>query len=362
MASLFSRKKYLISGVGPGSNGVGRLMNALVPEYLSQGYQVFACRSPQPLRPLVETNSYWAVALEILARNIDKLFFTLRCLSIFRGEIVFLHPQRAGYLLLFFLVRFNKVNLYVMDNSFFCICSYNTHPQTHSECFDCIGKPRPHRLCLPFPVRISKALNIFYLKYLHSISSRLIFFAQNNLQKELLCLHFGEHIAVKVIGMSAENSILPNQNFGQANSRIITSCRYDVVFHGVSNAPKGLFYVLELAKFAPELSFLVPDNKSNVVRITEIFPPSNVSCIEMSWESGLREAVSSARLVINPSMWSAPIEGALIKSAQYNNNVATVFTLYAYEREILSIVNHLRLPRDPYAASILLREFVENLK
>ena len=361
MAFLFSRKKYLISGIGPGSNGVGRLMSALVPEYLSKGYQVLTCRSPQPLRPLVEANRYFSVLLEILARNIDRLFFTLRCLCIFRSEIVFLHPQTAGYLLFFFLL-FNRVNLYVMDNSFFCICSYNTHPLTRSECFDCIGKPRPHRLCFPFPVRFSRFINILFLKHLYKVSSRFSFFAQNSLQKELLFLHFGEHIDVKVIGRGAESNTLPNKIIQSKNSKICNTDSYDVVFHGASNAAKGLFYVLELAKLTPELRFLVPDNKSNVVRITEIFPPSNVSCIAMSWDSGLREAVSSARLVINPSMWSAPIEGALIKSAQYNNNVATVFSQFAYEREILSIVNHLRLPREPLAASIALREFLENAK
>lgn len=362
MSSLFSRKKYLISGVGPGSNGVGRLMQSLVPEYLLKGYQIITCRSPQPLRPLVEKNRHCAVVLELLSRNIDKLLFTLRCLCIFRGEIIFLHPQSAGYLLFFFLVRFNNVNLYVMDNSFFCICSYNTHPLSHSECFDCIAKPRPHRLCLPFPVGIPKIINIFYLKYLYTISSRFKFLAQNNLQKQLLLLHFGDHIDVKVIGMSAESNFFPNQVHVPSIPGIYNSVSYDVVFHGASNAAKGLFYVLELAKFAPEFSFLIPDNKSNVVRITEIFPPSNVTCIDMVWESGLREAVSSARLVINPSMWSAPIEGALIKSAQYNNNVATVCSQYAYEREFSSIVNHLRLPSDPSAASILLRKFFENVK
>ena len=87
---------------------------------------------------------------------------------------------------------------------------------------------------------------------------------------------------------------------------------FDVVYHGSSNAAKGLYFVLELACLTPELTFLIPDSASNVLHMTSNSPPPNVSFIEMTWETGLRESVSLARLVLNPSMWSAPIEGALI--------------------------------------------------
>ena len=250
------------------------------------------------------------------------------------------------------------VYLYLMDNSFFCICSYNTHPLTHDECLQCVAQLRPHRLCSPLPVKIPKILNVFYLKYFQIISTRLKFLAQNTLQKKLLLLHFGSHIDVSVIGMNAESISSPNEVLESAVDHSSNSIRFDVVFHGASSAPKGLIYVLELAKYSPELTFLVPDSKHNIIRNTSLSPPNNISCIPMSWESGLRDAVSSARLVINPSMWSAPIEGALIKSAKYNNNVATVTSKYAYEAEVSFIVNHLRLPRDPLLASNMLREFL----
>ena len=34
----------------------------------------------------------------------------------------------------------------------------------------------------------------------------------------------------------------------------------------------------------------------------------------MRWESGLHEAVRTANLVLSPSLWSSPCEGALIKN------------------------------------------------
>ena len=77
----------------------------------------------------------------------------------------------------------------------------------------------------------------------------------------------------------------------------------------------------------------------------------------MNWENGLREAVMSAGLVINPSIWSAPIEAALIKSAASNQNVATVKSLYGYEKEIRSIKNHIRLSADIQIAANQIKIF-----
>ena len=46
------------------------------------------------------------------------------------------------------------------------------------------------------------------------------------------------------------------------------------------------------------------------------------------------------------SLWSAPIEGALIKSSFFNDNVATVETRYGFENEVTFIKNQIRLSVD----------------
>ena len=200
--------------------------------------------------------------------------------------------------------------------------------------------------------------SIFYLKIFNRLSSRLHFLAQNELQANLLAAHFGPHINISVIGMNAEADELSRELPSITQGRFDHVVTHDVVFHGASHVAKGLLYVLQLAELMPEFSFLIPDEFSNVARIAEMSPSANVCCELMNWETGLRDAVSSARLVINPSMWSAPIEGALVKSAKYNKNVATVESQYGYEAEIRTIANHLRLPLDPILASEILRDFL----
>lgn len=352
-------KKYLISGIGPGSSGVGRLMTQLVPEYQAKGYFVITRRGGNhPIRDLFLKKKYFRLSKQIFFRCLVDLSFAFRCLPVLNSEVVFLHPQTAGYFLLFYLACFNKVSLYVMDNSFFCIRSYNTHPLTGSECLQCLGEIMPHHLCTPFPVGIPKKINTFYLELLDRLSLRLRFMAQNRLQADLLKVHFGANINISIVGMNAESDELLSNLPARIEEVFDQNDRYDVVFHGASHVAKGLIYVLQLAELMPEFSFLIPDDFSNVARIAKISPSSNVCCELMSWETGLRDAVSSARLVINPSMWSAPIEGALVKSAMFNKNVATVESQYGYEAEIQTVANHLRLPLDPVHASETLRAFL----
>lgn len=355
-------KRFLISGIGPGSSGVGRLMTQLVPEYEAKGYCVVTRRAKRSIRDLIELKKYISVAKEVLLNRLDDLFFGLKCLTVLNSEVVFLHPQTVGFGLFFYLACFNSLSLYVMDNSFFCIRSYNTHPLSGSECLQCLGKIMPHQLCSPSPVGIPKKINIFYLKVFNRLSSRLRFMAQNRLQADLLKAHFGMNINISIVGMNAESDeLLRNlpERIDDGTDQIV---RYDIVFHGASHVAKGLHYVLHLAELMPEFSFLIPDKFSNVVRIAKASPSANVCCELMNWETGLRDAVASARLVINPSMWSAPIEGALVKSAKFNKNVATVESQYGYEAEIQTVANHLRLPLDPVLSSVILRDFLSDTR
>ena len=134
---------------------------------------------------------------------------------------------------------------------------------------------------------------------------------------------------------------------------------YDIVFHGKSILAKGLLYIIKLAEFLPEKSFLIPDDKENVLKVINSIKnlPKNITFQKMDWETGLREHIISARLVINPSIWSAPIETALIRSMTLNQNVATVKTVYGYEKEIRSIKNHIRLSTNITIASKQIKTF-----
>ncbi len=62
----------------------------------------------------------------------------------------------------------------------------------------------------------------------------------------------------------------------------------------------------------------------------------------MRWETGLKEAICKCKIVINPSLWSSPVEGALLKSIKNNGCVAVVPVDCSFQKEISpDVVIHL---------------------
>ena len=87
---------------------------------------------------------------------------------------------------------------------------------------------------------------------------------------------------------------------------------------------------------------------------------NNVTFQDCTWETGLEEAVRKAKLVANPSLWSAPIEGAFLKSLAYNGNVAVVDTKFGYSSENAFKNIVLKLPEDTCSAAVLIENYIDN--
>lgn len=352
-------KKILISGIPPSNSGVGRLMKMLVPRAQELGYSIIYRRENKSLRRLLDEKKIFLAAKELVERKFNNIIFYIRSLLIKKSVVLALHPQTIGFNAFLKIIKHNTVYFYVMDNSFFCLRSYNIHPVTHKECLLCITNPaNALSQCIPFPVNYQRKDNIEYLQNLKSVSQKVFFLAQNKKQKELLQLHFGTGIRCTIVGLDTgevdfQSTSLP---FSQVNN---TS--YDLVYHGVANFAKGIGYFVELAILLPEFSCFFPCSKiivENILgkKITE----KNIIFSECTWESGLKNAVTSARLVINPSLWSSPIEGALLKSIYYNGNVAVVETEYGFSQEVIAESDVLCLPINTAIAAQKVRRFLDN--
>lgn len=331
-------------------------MNALKPKYEALGYKVIHRRDLKSLSKFLESRNFILFLLECFNRVISDIVFWYKVSFIAGSEILLIHPQTVGYPIFFKLVRRNIVKLYVMDNSFFCIRSYNCNPTTGQECFKCIGKIDPDPLCVPFPPKVSRKKNCRYLEQFIKISNLISYYAQNELQSDLIKMHFNTDLTICTFGMNPTDTNCVNSKELTVNNNILNTS-FDLVFHGASHPAKGIGYFINLAYELPDFKFFVPDDRGVVQKIIKSDLPNNVIFESMTWETGLKERVQMAKMVINPSLWSAPIEGALLKSAAHNTNVATVVTKYGYEGEITTIQNHLRLNADVTLAAIQVKEF-----
>jgi hypothetical protein len=229
---------YLVSGLPPGAGGVGRFLKRLIPEARRAGWGIM-CRPERPARGIA------LHALKLLA-------FYVRIITVRNRDVIVIHPQTLRWGTFFRLCRANRVALLVVDNSFFCIRSYNYRGQRWSECLDCLGNiSECHPDCMPFPVSYRRQDNLEYLERLKMLAPKIRFLVQNPGQGRLIKDHFGLDVDIRQVGMVTDEFMVePLAATGTSG--------VDIVFHGNLNRPKGFEYALELARNLPDLSFLFP--------------------------------------------------------------------------------------------------------
>jgi hypothetical protein len=155
-------------------------------------------------------------------------------------------------------------------------------------------------------------------------SGKLKLIAQCKAHADLLQRHFGLKDDVVIVPLDVPDISIP------AIPAIRTKRgRSLAVYHGACNHAKGIAHVISLARLMPDWDFLIP---ASMHEFNKDFGhldhyPANLIFKQMSWASGLSDYVRSADIVLCPSSWSAPIEGAVLKSLAHNGLVG----LYIHE-------------------------------
>ena len=198
-----------------------------------------------------------------------------------------------------------------------------------------------------------------FLSWLHENFSKFTFYAQNHSQATLLSIHFGALCNIMVIGLNASNVVAfePDMSLysNDQPGKIPAKQSYDIVFHGSAELAKGSRYCVELAGELSEFSFLLPfDGHFSSALDRQFRSLRNVIHEPMWWDSGLLDATKNARLVLCPSLWSAPVEIALLKSMAANGLVGVIEGNFRFCSEIPREML-LRLPPDPVVASSVVR-------
>jgi hypothetical protein len=358
----------IISGIPAGESGTGRLVAHLIHRLKDLGPDRFRLVA-RPERPALWQLALWyrdkrlLYAITQVLRYIGMIaLFHLR-LSLIRlqqeRQLLLLHPQNLGFELTLSLLatRRKPPLLYLLDSSFFCIASYNHVKGDREPCTACISiglDAINARGCLPFPKRSSKA--VLYIQRLQLMvhSGQVKIAAQSDRQAALAQKQFNLPVPPPVVGLWAEDW---DAIFSRSERQDLERTRvaeWDVVYHGHFLDAKGALWTIELATFCPQLSFLLP-----FARPSGLDAPANCHFKDVSWETGLQHELEQARIVLVPSLWSAPIEGALIKSIVVSRAVAVIDNSTSYCDELPNGLL-LRLPSDPQQAARNLNEALEN--
>ena len=337
-------------------DGTGRLLRELVRERDAKGLDVrfvFLGNRANILRSRLVRNPLevgWQAARHY-GRRLLRHALVRRREFIETPRMMVLHPQEMGVKWLDDLItRRGDVGLvtemFVLDASFFCIRSYNHLEGEFAPCMRCLREgpsaAERHR-CLPFPVRDPWATAFVGRLRDHARSGRVVFWVQTEGYRELLEEFAGAAVKIRVAGLWADD-------FNDLEAAIsIEPPLADVVYHGPWHDAKGARWALAVADAMPERTFLFPCRKPAAV-----VAPANVMFRPLSWDSGLAEQVQAAPLCLVPSLWSAPIEGALVKSIARAPATAVVATPTGFAAELPEGLV-LRLPNDPAGAAERIR-------
>jgi hypothetical protein len=160
-------------------------------------------------------------------------------------------------------------------------------------------------------------------------------------------MKFGDDININQIGMMID--------LRSSRKEINNDVKeYDFLYHNTLTEAKGMRYFLDLAKEMNEYSFAIPYTKQQVRSvIPDLKYLKNLDFLSVTWDTGLLEILTKSKIVLNPSLWSAPVEGALLKSIQYNGCVAVIDVNYSFQQEIPDSVL-IKLPKNIQTAKEIL--------
>lgn len=346
-AGVFNNLSRLvvISGIPAGDSGTGRFvahLEARMTELAGNRIKLIA----KPERPALWQIRLWLrnKAYKHTVRELVRYGFLLwefwagvSQILLRRGcRLILLHPQNVGYRLALRLLESRKEPplIYLLDSSFFCVVSYNHLQGENGACLRCLelgfGQMAENG-CKPFPRLDPEAIN--FAPRLQELvkGGRVNVAAQNVRQAELAQRHFGLASQPPVVGLWTQDwdglfSIKAEPAAGEAAP---SAYSWDILFHGYCLDAKGAAWTARLAAQCPELRFMFP-----FARPDWFEAPANCFFVPCSWENGLREALGRSRYVAVPSLWSAPIEGALVKSIACARAVVVVNNLTSYCDEL----------------------------
>ena len=346
----------VITGMPAGNTGTGKLISTLKSERFED---VGIYENPELL--LSDVDWYKRKGKIRKAKKIYRryIYYKQRYREGFElaksreNRLLIFHPQSIGYRKVCELVdaRDGITNLFLLDSSFFCIKSYNYVEEEYAACLRCLDKDIESQIartgCVDYPVKDECGAEFIKNIRREYKQGKLNLLAQNRNQAELARKSFSMNELPKWLWIKVRDF---DEQIDVADKLCLA---YDIVFHGSEYPAKGNRWAEKVAGFCDQVKFVFPWKGGNDCR------NGYVSYKNITWETGLREEVMNAKITLVPSLWSASIEGALIKSILFGNLVCVVENETAFSSEIPEDLV-IRLPANEEKAARRIKEILGN--
>lgn len=326
--------KIFATMITPGIGGAGDYLDLILKNY--DGYVKI-----HPINFKVRNIYVRKIISEIQIVILKGLFLFLKNFKI--KELVIYHPQTLGYKISNTLIESScKIIYYILDASIFCIKSYNH--RNFIECEKCIQKIDPYEDCSFFPRNNTQTDFVYHNELLRKKLKSITFITQTKGYNKILMKMFGFNVTFSVEKMRFDK-------LKTLDPKSINLKKYDFIFHGNNLPAKGSDYVISLAKKMPSRIFFMPFKGNN---------KGNLIFKNINWDSGLQEEISSSRIVLCPSFWSAPLEASILKTMLLKIPVALYSNQYSASKTLIPVECFINLCGDINKDVILLKKIIDN--
>ena len=268
------------------------------------------------LVPKKVCNTKWINKLFVVIQFFFLSIFVRIFVKIYNCELILNHPQTLGYNLSRYLIEnCNKIDYHVVDTHFFCIKSYNIHSGT--ACLRCLEGKDKYLDCYHFPRKQNSASYNLFQKTIFENLEKISFYCQTNTYKKLLHNKFGSNASVVVKKMHTfelKKIALALKLDQPALKTDTDEKKYDIGYHAAFIPAKGSKYICELMSYNHNKNYFIP------AKYVDGFP--NADFVPCSWHDGMQSKLKECKIIICPSIWSAPVEGAVLKSMLFGQPVA----------------------------------------
>ena len=300
----------IVTMIAPSKGGAGDYLEEVINKY-----QDFKLISPFNLNFSNELINKIFIALQrLILKSTILLFFPLIKLD----KVIIYHPQTLGYWISTKLIeKASFVHYFVLDASIFCIKSYNH--RNKNVCIKCINNVSPFEDCNFFPKKNSISSYKKHREVISANLNKIEFIVQTDGFKDIVKNSFGKTAIATLLKMKFP-SIKPNISKSLEKN-------YDFAFHGNNLDAKGSKYSLELAESLLQNKFFFPFHIKNISQ--------NIDSKPVTWDKGLKDIILKSKIALCPSIWSAPVEGAIIKTMMLKVPVAIHVNEYSASNTLL---------------------------
>ena len=326
--------KILLTAITPGIGGAGDYLEEIKKNYL--GIVI------SPIKIFSENNFFQKIISQIGVILVKLIGYVLS--FFWKKKLAIYHHQTLGLKISSRLIKkSDNIDFYILDAGFFCKKSYNH--LFEKTCLNCLKNFKPDISCKSFPRYANDKNFIAFRETLFKNKFKINFIVQTESHKLML-----EESYLSLKKCTIKKMKHNNLNY-YVNKQLICKS-YDFVFHGNKLDAKGYSYTLELSKNIEESSFFFPFEIEN--------QNSNITVERVNWSNGLADTIIKCKIVLCPSLWSAPVESSIIKSMLLCKPVALMNSKYSATNCTYPKDTFIELKGDIKDDTLILKNYLDN--